>query len=113
MQHRDAANLLREIVTARAERLRYAGAELMDPNSYLLRSGPRRSYNPNRTAANNIGKTKGHAIDDRGATIRAHYHQVMLVSVGLQCKFAVSRYVVTEEHHIHAKPQRFHRLCGC
>ena len=82
----------------------------MDADRDLLGARPGGADHPDRAAANHVGESKGDAVDDRGATVRAHHHQVGLAGVLLERQLGCGGDVVAEDHHVQAEPQRFERL---
>ena len=59
-----------------------------------------------------VGEAERNAVDDGGAAIGSHHHQVVVARVRLERQLALGRHVVAEQHDIHAEPQRLHRLGG-
>ena len=90
-QHRDAADRLGQVVAAGADRLRHAGAELVDARGDLLRAGARRADDADRAAAHDVREAQRDAVDDRGAAVGAHDDEVARVGRALDLELGSRR----------------------
>src|SRR5205085_866382 len=65
LQHGDAADLLRKVVAAGADRMRDAAARAMHEAGDLLRAGARIADDADRAAAHRVVEAERNAVDDR------------------------------------------------
>ncbi len=78
-------------------------AQLIDATCHFLKPGARSRDQADRTAPDDVGKAERKPIDDGGAAIRPHHHQLPFLSQRLDGPFVLKADVVAEQHHIHAQ----------
>ena len=80
--------------------MRYPAAIPRDQAAHLLNAGARCADDPDIAARYGIGESERHAAEDRGAAIRPHDQQSLVVRLFLQRALRRDRYIVAEDHRV-------------
>ena len=82
----------------------------MDSDSDFLRTCTGGANDADRSAPDDVGEAEGDTVHDGSAAIGPHDHEIVLARILFESQFALGWHVVAEQHDIHPKTERLHRL---
>ena len=110
--HHEAAHALVEVVAAHADHLRAALAEAIDEAADLLEPRAGGADEADGPAPDGIGEAERHAVEDRGAAVRAHDEELLLRGEPLEEGLVGDGDVVAEDEDVEPALERLERLRG-
>src|SRR5690606_26055302 len=108
----DRANLGFQIPAARSDRLRDPSSEVVDLGGDRLESGPGSTDQSDRAAANAVGKSQAHPVDNRRPAIWSHHQQALFTGCLLQRDLILERNVITVQEDMPVEAKCFARHSG-